>query len=51
MDEVIRKVRICYQQIKQKGDGGKWWTEKKGSKFLEGAKGNRSTNVKGPYKN
>lgn len=51
IDKVIRKACICYQQIKHKGDGGKKWTEKKGSNFSQGIKGNKYTNAKGPYKN
>lgn len=33
MDEVTRKAWVCYQQNKQKGEGGQKWNDKKGSKF------------------
>lgn len=33
MDEVVRKGRIYYHQMKQKGEGNKNWTSKKGQIF------------------
>lgn len=29
MDEAILKAKICYQQMKQKGEGNKGWMQKK----------------------
>eukprot|EP00253_Pinus_taeda_P013893 PITA_13893 len=48
MDEVIRKVRIYYQQSKQKGEAaGRKWNEKKSFKSIGYNKGNRSSASKG----
>lgn len=30
MDEAIQKVIMCYQKMKQKGEGNKGWIAKKG---------------------
>lgn len=30
MDEAIRQAKICYQQMKQKGESKKRWSNKKG---------------------
>lgn len=32
MDDSVRKARICYQQMKYKGEGTKNWTGKKGQR-------------------
>jgi len=50
MHEVIRKACICYQQNRPKGDGGKWWSNKKGTRFVSGSKGNKIVVNKGPHK-
>eukprot|EP00253_Pinus_taeda_P007890 PITA_07890 len=51
MDEVIRKVRICYQQSRQKGEAvGKKWSERKGFKPMGNNKGNRNSGSKGNSK-
>jgi len=50
MDEVITKAHQCYQQTKQKGDGGKIWTDKDGVKFPPVSKGNKTIINKGKYK-
>ena len=48
MDEAIRKARLCYQQIKQKGENsGKRWENRKSSRITIGAKGTRSSFHKG----
>jgi len=50
MDKVIRKAHICYQYNKKKGDQGKRWADKKGSKFVPNYKGNKGTSNKGVFK-
>eukprot|EP00253_Pinus_taeda_P011207 PITA_11207 len=48
MVEVIRKVRICYQQSKQKGEAaGRKWNEKKSFKSIGYNKGNRNSGSQG----
>ena len=50
MGEVIQKACLCYQQNRQKEDGGKRWTDKKGIKFTSCNKGNKIVFNKGPHK-
>lgn len=50
MEEVIRKVQICYQQNKQKEYVGKRWIDKKGIKFTSSHKGSKDTVNKGLFR-
>lgn len=53
MDEVVQKAQIFYHQMKQKGEGNKYWTGKKGKKIFIANKnvknvGTRYPGRKGP---
>ena len=51
MDEAIRKARMCYQQSKAKGEGGKSWQPKKNEKNNSNFKSSKSGNSKGAARN
>lgn len=38
MDKAIRQAKICYQQMKRKGESKKHWSNKKGQKKLSNVK-------------
>lgn len=38
MDELVQKARLCYQQLKNKGECSKFWQNKDKSKLVIGEK-------------